>query len=138
VTSPLVIIPCGGKKAGHRTQARSLYRGAYFRAGLTAARRLTSPDRIRILSAMHGLLRLDELVAPYDLRMGQPGSVTAERVLRQAAEQGLVDEPHVVVLGGKAYRDVARAVWPHAEDPLAGTRSMGEQMAALARMGATT
>lgn len=35
--------------------------------------------------ARFGLLTLDTVIAPYDLRMGQPGSVTAECVAAQLA-----------------------------------------------------
>jgi hypothetical protein len=46
---------------------------------------LTTPDRILILSALHGLLPLDEVIAPYELRMGQPGSIGAGGLGRQLA-----------------------------------------------------
>ncbi len=80
--SPLVVVPCGAVKSAVASPAGEMYRSGYHRLGLKAARALTSPESIRILSALHGLLALDRMVEPYDLRMGSPGSITAE--LRQS------------------------------------------------------
>ena len=47
---------------------------------------MTSDENIRILSAKHGLIKLDTIVEPYDLKMGQKGSVTSETLAEQLAE----------------------------------------------------
>ncbi|MEU1592879.1 DUF6884 domain-containing protein [Streptomyces sp. NPDC005708] len=73
-----------------------------------------------MLSALHGLAMLDEWLKPYDLRMGQPGSVTAERLRAQARALGVDAAQDVTVLAGSVYALAARAVWPHAATPLAG------------------
>lgn len=51
---------------------------------------------VLILSALHGLIALDELVSPSDVKMGptiearaKAGNVTAERVRAQAVELGI-------------------------------------------------
>lgn len=137
MSGPLVITPCGGRKTNRAATAELLYTGSYFRASLNAAMRLTDRPRIRILSALHGLITLDQVLQPYDLRMGQPGSVEVDTVRRQAAEQGLLEAPEVIALGGRAYRAVTLTVWPHAADPLRATTSMGDQIKVLSRMGAT-
>ncbi|MBM4568982.1 hypothetical protein GS489_00295 [Rhodococcus hoagii] len=125
---PLVIVPCGATKAPttQPVPAGELYTGTYHRLGLLAAAALTSPESTRILSGKHGLLRLDDPVAPYDLRLGQPGAVTADDITRQARDQGLLDRPSVVVLGGRDYSRLVLQVWPHATTPLAGSRGIGE------------
>jgi len=78
------------------------------------------------------LLDLDTVVAPYEMRLGRPGSVTADTVHAQAADRGLLGAPDVVVLAGRDYSRIVTAVWPHARTPLAGSRSMGEQLQRLA------
>lgn len=130
--TPLVIVPCGAAKAKTPAPAGQLYRGTYHRLGLRAAAALTGPESIRILSARHGLLPLHDVVAPYNLRLGQPGSVTAAQLLDQATVQGLRDRPDVVLFGGRDYVDLAQQVWPHARTPLTGAAGIGEQQQRLA------
>jgi hypothetical protein len=129
---PLVIAPCGGRKLSTPAPAGELYVGGYHLACRRAAAVLTTPDRILILSALHGLLPLDRVIAPYDLRMGQPGSITPAALRRQAEQLHLVDEPRVIVLAGRAYTTAALAVWPAAATPLAGAGGLGRQLARLA------
>lgn len=132
--SPLVVVPCGAVKSAVASPAGEMYRSGYHRLGLKAARALTSPESIRILSALHGLLALDRMVEPYDLRMGSPGSITADALEAQAIDQGLFDHRNVVVLGGRSYTRIAQSVWPNCRTPLAGTRGIGDQQHRLARI----
>jgi hypothetical protein len=124
----VVIVPCGGKKLPTAAPAGDLYIGSYHRACRRAA--AARGGRLLILSALHGLLDPATVIDPYDLRMGQPGSVTPAEVRDQAGALGILDA-RVTVLAGKAYADVVSAVWPDADRPLNGTRGMGEQLAAL-------
>jgi len=146
----LVIVGCGHKKAARKhSDAHSMYVGSYHLAARRAADALVgrSPGRFdigdgvdtyqMILSARYGLLDLFAVVETYDLRMGKPGSVTAETVAYQAQQFGLDDATEVIVLAGKAYADVVTAVWPHAIRPLDGTASIGEQLAILAGIART-
>jgi hypothetical protein len=97
-----------------------------------AAVALTDPDRVLILSALYGLLTLDRVIAPYELRMGQAGSIGLGALRHQAGQLQLVDEPQVIVLAGSTYTAAARGVWPHATAPLAGAGGLGRQLAVLA------
>ncbi|WP_214514939.1 DUF6884 domain-containing protein [Rhodococcus sp. WY5] len=133
---PLVVVPCGAAKAPCAAPAGELYRGSYHRLCLRAAKALTSPDFIRILSAKHGLLALDTVVEPYDLRLGKPGSITAEDLVAQAGQQGLLGHREVAILAGRDYTRIARAVWPQASAPLSGTRGIGEQQHRLLKIAA--
>lgn len=130
----VVIVGCGRAKAAHPATAGELYTGSYHAAcRRAAAARAGADGTILILSAKHGLLALDERVEPYELRMGQAGSVTADQVRQQAAARGLLDA-QVTVLAGRAYARLVAQVWPHAVQPLAGTRGIGEQLHRLTRM----
>ncbi|GAA4209032.1 hypothetical protein GCM10022252_74950 [Streptosporangium oxazolinicum] len=129
----VVIVPCGGKKLDVPAPAGELYTGSYHRAARRAADALTTNGgRVLILSALHGLVPLDQMLAPYELRAGQPGTVSAETLRAQAAALGIDAYAHITVLGGRAYVELAAQVWPTLTAPLAGTRGIGEQMARLA------
>lgn len=132
---PVVVIGCGARKAPGPAVAEALYTGPYFRACLSAALSLTTRDRVLVLSARHGLLRLDDgPIAPHDLRMGDPGAVTASEVSAQARALGLAGEA-VVALCGARYAAVVAQVWPRTRTPLAGL-GIGRQLHQLARIRA--
>lgn len=130
----LVVTPCGARKLTTAARADRLYTGPYFVACMRYARKLAPLDRIRILSAKHGLIPVDLFLCPYNLRFGMGGTVTVERLREQASEQGILDASDVVVLGGREYTSRALQVWPRARTPLTDiTGGMGHQMRALAR-----
>lgn len=133
VTPELVVVPCGGRKLDRPAPAGELYVGSYHRACRAAADAL-QPRRVLILSALHGLLELHQVVEPYDLRMGQPGSVTPARIRDQAAALGLLDAAPVVALAGRSYALPLLAAWPALMWPLAGSTGMGDQLGRLARI----
>lgn len=126
----IVIIPCGGKKRLEMSRARDLYIGPYFKACLRYSLYLVEPERVYILSALHGLLILDEEVEPYDLRMGQPGCVRVDQIRHRATEFELLNE-EVIALGGREYTGRCLQVWPHALTPLEGVGGIGKQLAWL-------
>lgn len=130
----VVVVSCGGRKADGPAVAGELYTGSYHRAMRRAADALTRDGgRVLILSARYGLVELDELLAPYELRLGEAGAVSAATVREQAKALGVADEA-VTVLGGRAYVELAREVWADAEAPLAGSRGICEQLGRLARI----
>jgi hypothetical protein len=133
---PLVIVACGSRKSADRRRADELYTGSYTQLALRAARSIVGADRIRIASAGHGLLDLHEQVDPYNTRLGDPSAITAAEVRAQAKIRCIHDVEHVVVLAGRDYADLARAVWPRAYSPLVGTRGIGDQQRILARIAA--
>ena len=60
----MVIIPCGAAKLSHPAKAAELYTGSMFADALRTARSMTTDENIRILSAKHGLVRLDHVLDP--------------------------------------------------------------------------
>lgn len=86
----IALIPCGAAKADETCAAADLYTGSTFRMQLAAATsEACEADEVYIISALHGLLPLDAVVAPYDVKMGDPGSVTAETIAAQIVALGL-------------------------------------------------
>jgi hypothetical protein len=129
----IAVVACGYRKAAAPAPAGELYVGPYVRAAMRWARSVT--DRVYILSALHGLVPEGRVLAPYDLRLGQPGSITPDRLRAQAIELAVADEPDVAVAGGMDYVRLARAVWPWARAPFSaesGVRGQGYAMAAMA------
>lgn len=63
----VVVIPCGAEKLDATAPARDLYVGSMFRMALAAAEAeiAGTSGRILILSALHGLLELDTIVAEH-------------------------------------------------------------------------
>lgn len=133
----IAVVACGYRKTIEPAPAGELYVGPYVRAAMRWARSVT--DRVYILSALHGLVPQDRVLAPYDLRLGQPGSITPARLREQADALGIAGEVDVVVAGGMDYVRLARMVWPWARAPFsaeAGMRGQGYAMAAMsARAG---
>ncbi|MFF4902535.1 DUF6884 domain-containing protein [Streptomyces sp. NPDC001068] len=134
---PLVIIPCGSSKLDHAAPAGELYVGSYHRSCRAAADALTADGgTVLILSALYGLVPLEQEIEPYDLRMGQLGSVAVEKLREQAQELGVDGAQEVVILAGETYTDAALLVWPEASTPLAGLGGMGYHLQYLARLAA--
>ena len=101
-----VIIPCGGAKRDEVCQAADLYIGSLFAQVLASARGLVDDTNILILSAKHGLITLDTMVAPYDLKMGKPGLVDAVTVAKQAFDLGIGVDDEVMTLLPATYERV--------------------------------
>ena len=100
------LIPCSGPKAGNVSPARDLYTGTTFTNVLDAAEKIADADRadretvqILIVSALYGLIDLDATVAPYDVKMGDEGSIEAEELgitQANAADEAASSENPVV------------------------------------------
>ena len=78
---------------------------------------LSVADRadVFILSAKYGLLGLRDVVPSYDLRMGDPGSISARLVAAQAKTRDLIRR-RVYVSAGADYVELINAAIPGAID----------------------
>lgn len=153
------VIPCGGGKQPHAAPARDLYTGSMFRHTLTNAERSAAldtaeglgPARVLILSALHGLVELDTVLEPYDVTIGDPGAVTAERVREQARALGIGwsdDEADETLPGGVyamlpkkylALLDAAlRPIDVYAQDVYEGTGGILQQKRVNVHVGQPT
>jgi len=77
------VVPCGADKLDRPARARELYIGSMFKTALRSAEALGDGEII-ILSALHGLLDPDDWVEPYNMKMGDKGSVSPATVREQA------------------------------------------------------
>lgn len=103
----MIVIPCGADKLDVPAPAAELYVGGMFRSALAAAQAEAAAceGRVLILSALHGLVELDTVLAPYDVKMGDERSVTVDRLAEQAQELGVVWGCDVYAFLPRAYFD---------------------------------
>lgn len=105
------VVPCGAEKLDHAARAAELYTGSAFRhvynAALADARDLARDGvevRVLILSALHGLITPDTVIEPYNVKMGDPASITVDALAATAEAAGIAYGDEVYALLPKAYR----------------------------------
>ena len=124
------LVACSAAKLSHPAPAGELYRSALFVKSRSFVQR--HADRWFVLSALHGLLPPQQVVAPYDVRLplgSSPVQVWADRVAGQLRDAlAGVPDPGLLVLAGRRYRCVLALV-PDvpAVVPLAGL-GIGQQL----------
>ncbi|HYW93073.1 MAG TPA: hypothetical protein VFA95_11560 [Gammaproteobacteria bacterium] len=132
--SKVVLIACAAKKRERPAPARELYQSSLFRLSLAYAERLR-PDAIHILSAKHGLVDLDQLLAPYDLTLNalpyRSVKAWAQGALEELADRYELARDVFVFLAGTKYRKYLIPELAHAEVPLEGL-TIGRQLRWLA------
>lgn len=105
------VVGCGKAKQSRRTRASEMYTGGLFRACAEHAR--ANGDTWRILSGLHGIMKPEQVIAPYDARVPRrerelgywvnnaANSLTADPTLRAGFR--------VVCLAGEEYAAPLRA-----------------------------
>jgi hypothetical protein len=97
------------------------------------------PARVLILSALRGLVELDAVIEPYDLRMGAPGSVTAEQLAGQAQALGIDWGSDVYAFLPRAYLarldEALRTLDVYVQDVYEACGGIGEQRRVLSIVG---
>jgi hypothetical protein len=132
----VVVVPCSGAKLDEPAPAGDLYLGSLHRLARQAASTVAgATGEIRILSALHGLVPLDRVIAPYDVTIGDAGAVDPAIVAEQLVEAGVT---RVVALTPNRYTqllvDAADLAGITVDAPLVGSRGIGEQRGRLARL----
>jgi cytoplasmic iron level regulating protein YaaA (DUF328/UPF0246 family) len=131
----VILISCVKSKRRESAKVRDLYVSTWFRLALRYAQQ-QDPDSIFVLSALHGLLGLDQKIAPYEKTlktMKNPEVLEwAQQVLEQLGTKFNLAQDHFVVLASEKYR---KYILPHLasfEVPMEGLRS-GMQLQFLKR-----
>jgi hypothetical protein len=104
MTALTYVIPCSAAKLSHAAPARDLYVGQTFKHTLERALNAEVPGRVMILSAKHGLLDLDTIVEPYEVRITDADAIDADTLAAQAQAIG-IDDTDVWALLPRAYFD---------------------------------
>jgi hypothetical protein len=131
----IVLISCVSKKLNKPSAAKDLYVSTLFKLNLQYARKM-EPDGIFILSALYGLVSLNQIISPYDVTLNnmkvEARKQWADRVINQLDEAVPISDSHFVFLAGEKYRQYLVAQLPFYEVPLQGMR-IGEQLQFLKR-----
>jgi hypothetical protein len=103
----IVLISCVSKKRTVKSRAAELYTSTLFKLNLQYAEKL-NPDAIFILSAKHGLVALDDEIAPYDVTLSKMRAderkIWANKVIEQLRLHADLQHDHFIVLAGERYR----------------------------------
>lgn len=131
----IVLISCVSSKLPRKAPARELYISPLFRFNLAYAAMLR-PDAIFILSAKHGLLALDTVVAPYDETLNTKKDADirawAANVLTEIEKKTDTKRDEFVFLAGERYRRHLVPALAHVKIPLLGL-GLGKQLQFLKR-----
>lgn len=126
----IVLISCVSKKLNHKSKAQDLYISQLFQKNLQYAKSL-NPDKIFILSAKYGLLRLNEEIEPYDKTLNKMRSNEikewANSVLNQLKKLTNLENDEFIFLAGNNYRRFLLPYLKHYKIPMLGL-SIGKQL----------
>lgn len=120
----ICLLACAEQKLACSAPASELYTSRAFRASLGYARALRS-DAVYILSAKHGLLSLDTVVEPYDVKLDETSvTVWTARVIGQLTEVAdLARDKFVFLASGHYVNTGLLKQLCHWEVPFAGANT---------------
>jgi hypothetical protein len=116
------VVPCGAAKTAHAAPARELYTSATFRHYLRAAEAEAAATtrvglgeaKVLIMSALHGLVELDTVLDPYDVRIGDTAAITVAELAAQFTSLGIDYDDEVYAMLPKRYlAKLELAGWVH-------------------------
>ncbi|HKX35955.1 MAG TPA: hypothetical protein VJM79_04725 [Rhizorhapis sp.] len=115
----LGLIACSKSKGRHASLALLLYKGALFQKSMALARR--THDAVAILSAKHGLVDLDETIAPYEMTLNNMPKADRQAWAARTRAQILARYPgyDLIYYAGENYCDgLPQGKQPMARMPL--------------------
>ena len=103
----IVLISCVKQKLSSKAKARNLYISDLFKKSLKYAE-MQNPDKIYILSAKYGLLKLDRIIEPYEKTLNKmpvkERNEWAANVLKQLRSISDLKKDEFIILAGDKYR----------------------------------
>ncbi len=135
----VALIACAKQKQDVPCRASELYApSTLFSLSYAYARTLT--DRIYILSAKHGLLPEDAVIAPYDETLNDMSpdrrKAWAEGVLAQLGQVCDLQRDHFIILAGRSYYEYLLSGLANVTLPL-GNLPLGKRIELLHRLNAS-
>ena len=137
----ICLISCVSQKTNYPTKCKDLYISPLFKKTWNYVRDIEKPQGVYILSALHGLIRYDVMVEPYDktlLDMSKDESLEwAEKVKKQITEtfvkdgRTLEDYQFQIFAGSKYYENLLD-FFPNKE-LVFGSLPIGKRLGALTR-----
>ena len=131
----VVLISCVKSKLKVPAKVKDLYTSTLFQYTLRYARKL-KPDAIYVLSAKHGLLDLEQIIAPYEMTLitmsEEEKKAWSRKVLDSLQKKADLDSDMFVFLAGVNYRKYLIPELKHFEIPFEGM-PFGTQLQELKR-----
>lgn len=128
----IVFIGCGKDKNTTECEAQNMYKGNYFKTCLEYAKSLTDINSIYILSAKYGVLKLTDIIIPYNITLN---NCTKEyynnwknKVIQQLKSLGFTKTTKITMLCGKNYYKGLLDYFNNVNIPLKNYRGIGYQM----------
>ncbi|SKC68792.1 DUF6884 domain-containing protein [Maledivibacter halophilus] len=130
----IVLISCVSKKKEVESEARELYQSTLFKLALKYAEKI-KPDKIFILSALHGVVELEQVIRPYNVTLNNMSEkdrkTWSEKVINQLKNKNIsFDEDKFIILAGNNYRKYLVRNMKHVEVPMEGLK-IGQQLSYL-------
>jgi len=105
--SKIILISCVSKKLNLKSKAKDIYVSSLFKKSLEYAE-LQNPDKIFILSAKYGLLKLNKKIEPYNqtlnLMTNYEKKSWSELVLKQLKKETNIKKDKFIFLAWDSYR----------------------------------
>lgn len=117
----VALVACGKAKRSIRSPAADLYTSSLFTLSLRYAR--AHCERVFVLSAMHGLVPLDQAIAPYNLQLSDlspSARIQWDVMVAAAVRREIPATADLVVLAGENYCSFTASLPHHVMKPLAG------------------
>jgi len=131
----IVLISCVSKKLGHKAKAKDIYISPFFKKSLKYAKSL-KPDKIFILSAKYNLLKLGQVLSPYNLTLNKMSTEQkkqwANSVLKQLKKVTDLENDYFIFLVGNNYRKFIIPEIKHYKIPMKSL-GIGKQLQWLSR-----
>ncbi len=130
---PIVVVPCGAQKLDTAAPADQLYTSQHFQLTYRAARKIAEDQgaRVFILSALHGLVEPSAVLDPYDVKMGDAGSIKPAALAEQLAA---INATTITTLLPRAYRLAMVRAGAVVTDMYANAPGIGYQRGVAARL----
>jgi cytoplasmic iron level regulating protein YaaA (DUF328/UPF0246 family) len=104
----IILISCVKTKLNKKAKAEDLYISNFFKKSLAYAKSL-NPDKIFILSAKYGLLKLNDEIEPYEKTLNKMKQKDrkewANNVIKNLTKETDLKNDEFVILAGKKYRE---------------------------------
>lgn len=119
----VVLVSCVKSKQSKKCSAEDMYISALFQKMMVCAKQ-SQPKKILILSAKYGLLRLDDLIEPYELSLKfmkvRERREWADQVIDELDTHANLSTDHFVFLAGKPYREYLEPHLGRSSTPMEG------------------
>lgn len=107
VSMKIGLIACCSKKKNITTRAEQLYDSTLFKYSLKYLQK-NKCDKIYILSAKYGLLRLDDVISPYNETLNSKSTYEiktwSDMVLEELQKNSNLKQDEYIILAGAKYR----------------------------------